>query len=309
MRAFVLAVLLPAAFLLTPASAFCAGYDDLNAGIAAHNQGQWAEAIADFDKALAAGDLVADQQYIAHFDRARAHAARHEWDAAIADLSFCVDKRAGDNVARVARGTLYAQTGNATAAAQDLNAVLAEEPDNLGAYFGRAMLYEMQGEPAKELADLQAIQSRNKKDKAIGLEIGIAQFQLGQLDQAVALFAQSPGNPGYAWLWLAMANLKKGKPVPSDSSHLSKDQWPYGIVQAFLGKETEDAARASIEDGNPDAAARQGRNCEADFYFGEWRLLHGDAASGRPLIEKAAQSCPIGFIERAAAIAETKNAR
>ena len=308
MRALILAVLLLAAFLLTPAPAFCAGYDDLNAGIAARNQANWAMAIAYFDKALAAGDLIADQQYIAHFDRAQAHAARHEWDAAIADLSVCLEKRPGDNVAQVNRGAIYSESGNSVAAAQDLDAVIGRDPDNLAAYFARAHLYEMQGEPAKELADLQAIQSRDKKNKAIGLEIGIAQFQLGQADQAASLFAQSPGNPGYAWLWLAMADAKLGKPIPSDPpSRLGADQWPYAIVQAFLGKVKEDTARASIDDGNPDPATRLGRMCEADFYFGEWRLLHGDAAAGKPMIEDAAQICPIGFIERGAAIAEAKN--
>ena len=302
MRALILAAL-----LLAPGPAFCAGYDDLNAGIAARNQADWANAIASFDKALAAGDLVPDQQYIAHFDRAQAHAARRELDAAIADLSTCLEVRPEDKIARLNRGTIYADNGNPAAAAEDLDAVIAADPDYLPAYGARARLYETQGEPAKELADLQAIQSRDKKNKAIGLEIGIAEFQLGQTEQAAALFAQGPGNPGYAWLWLAMTNLKQGKPVPSDAPRLGKDQWPYDIVQAFLGKETEEAARASIAAANVDIAGKQGRICEADFYFGEWRLLHGDAAGGRPLIEKAARTCPTAFIERSAAIAETKN--
>ena len=40
-----------------------------------------------------------------------------------------------------------------------------------------------------------------------------------------------------------------------------------------------------------------GQTCEANFYVGEWLLLHHDTAGAAPLIHKAAADCPHNFVE------------
>ena len=65
-------------------AALGASYDDLNDAIDAYTAGQWDTAIPDFDKALAANDLVPSLQYIAHLDRAIAHIAKRSQ----ADMDF-----------------------------------------------------------------------------------------------------------------------------------------------------------------------------------------------------------------------------
>jgi hypothetical protein len=39
---------------------------------------------------------------------------------------------------------------------------------------------------------------------------------------------------------------------------------------------------------------------------GEYALAHGDAARAAPLMRDAAATCPVGFLERAAALGEVK---
>ena len=48
---------------VSPAAA--AGFSDLNVGISLFNDGRYGDAIAYFDKAIAAGDLVPDQMHVA----------------------------------------------------------------------------------------------------------------------------------------------------------------------------------------------------------------------------------------------------
>ena len=51
-------------------------------------------------------------------------------------------------------------------------------------------------------------------------------------------------------------------------------------------------------------ATQRNQTCEADFYVGEWQVLHANAALAKPLLQAAAANCPNDFIERAAAGAE-----
>jgi tetratricopeptide (TPR) repeat protein len=285
----------------------CSGYDDLNAGIQLHNSGRWDDAIAAFDKALATKDLNTDQQYIAHLDRARAREAKGDLDGALADFTACVGLRPGDIGALSTRATFYFNTNKPEEARQDIDAILAIDPKNDGAVAFRAQTYEMQGNAGKELQDLQAYQALNPTDKTILANLGVANFQLGKSDEAVKLFARaSSSHPEYLWLWTAMADLKQGKPVPADSPFsLDHTKWPGPVIDFFQGRSTEDAVNIAAAKG--DAKTARGQVCEANFYLGEWRLLHGDRPGAKPLFQKSASNCPRDFVEWPWALAELSN--
>ena len=71
--------------------------------------------------------------------------------------------------------------------------------------------------------------------------------------------------------------------------------WPLPLIQFYLGKLSEtEVRRAAL---SPDSWTERGQRCEADFYIGEWRLLHGDRSAARQLFERALAECPIYFIE------------
>jgi hypothetical protein len=62
---------------------------------------------------------------------------------------------------------------------------------------------------------------------------------------------------------------------------------------------------SDVADGT-DETTKKGRLCEANFYVGEWQLLHGDAG-GKALLQTAARDCPPYFIESFGAKMELKN--
>jgi len=84
MKARTLAALLLAGSTM---SARAASYNDLNIGIFYFTQGDLNNAIAWFDKVIAAGDLNPDLMRVAHLDRGKAHLYRGEVDAAITDYA------------------------------------------------------------------------------------------------------------------------------------------------------------------------------------------------------------------------------
>jgi hypothetical protein len=51
-----------------------------------------------------------------------------------------------------------------------------------------------------------------------------------------------------------------------------------------------------------DALAQKEHGCEANFYAGEWYVLHHNLAAGKPLIAAAAENCPTDFYEYNAAL-------
>src|SRR6202000_850437 len=85
MKRLTLAAALIPAFAAQSALAY--SFDDLNAGIQAHNLHQWPASIAAFDRALGARDLLPNQQFVAHLDLGMAHQAMGDNDLALDDYS------------------------------------------------------------------------------------------------------------------------------------------------------------------------------------------------------------------------------
>lgn len=265
--------------LLTVILAVCTGsargtgYDFLNVGIDYYNQERYADAVIWLDKAIAAGDLVPDQQHVALVDRGVSHAALGHNDPAIADFT----------------------------------AALAIQPDEMLVLANRSFAYVAAGQPDKALEDLSLLQKKKPNDDLIGFQAGLVNWQLGRYKAAAASFtpaAENDGNP-YAWLWLQLANVKLGQPITPfhlnnyavAGVHIRKADpryvWPGPILSLFAGEKGEDSVITAVKtQGNSEGAA-----CEANFYLAEWRKLHGDAEGAAPLMARAAAECPNGYIE------------
>ena len=68
------------------------------------------------------------------------------------------------------------------------------------------------------------------------------------------------------------------------------------MVELFLGRRTATATLA--------AASKPDERCEAQYYIGEWYLLHDDKTAAPPALEAAADTCPKNFDEYQLAQAE-----
>ena len=106
----------------------------------------------------------------------------------------------------------------------------------------------------------------------------------------------------YAALWYFLANWRSGKQsamaLEVFASKLKPAEWPYPVVQLFLGRKTPHQVLAAA--GNPNEL------CEAQFYVGAWHALRGErGAAGAPL-RTAVDTCPKWFAEYYGAQAELK---
>ncbi len=103
-------------------------------------------------------------------------------------------------------------------------------------------------------------------------------------------------------LWLFLAQARAGKnsaaELTADAARLKSKDWPYAVIDFYLGHRSLDEMRAAA--GKPDD------KCEAAFYAGEWLLLHGKKVEARPELQVASETCPKTFVEYFGAVAELK---
>ena len=133
---------------------------------------------------------------------------------------------------------------------------------------------------------------------------GLALFYRGDFRAAAADLehALDLANDASAMLFLYLARARAGEnatlALERHAGRLRGAQWPAAIFQLYLGRLSVDLAVA--------AAATSDELAEAQFYVGEWHLIHDRPAEARKALQMAAQSCPTWFIEYTAASAELK---
>lgn len=281
-------------------------YDDLNAGIEFHNLKQWSASIVALDKALAPGDLLSHQTFIAHMDRGLAHQALNQYEAALADYSACLASAPTNAMALLERADVELDMGRLVEAAGDLDTLIDLRPMLSAPYTMRAAINARLGKAEQSRADSKKVLSLLPVGYVRNIETGIIAWQAGDTGVAEDNFSyatsQGPSN-AFAWLWLALTKARTGKAVPTEElPNFDKSRWPAPIVSFFTGEMRQEDVFAAAGDGD-DAAAR-GRICEANFYVGEWLLSHGDRAPAQPMIRKAADACPVNLVEWSAAQTE-----
>jgi tetratricopeptide (TPR) repeat protein len=88
------------------------GMDDGNAGLQALKQGAYDEAVRDFSRALASGQLGSDEQEFAYYGRGMAYGYKGQYGNAIADLKVAVRMKPNDTEAQSALQSAIAQKVN-----------------------------------------------------------------------------------------------------------------------------------------------------------------------------------------------------
>jgi len=278
--------------------ASASSYDDLNAGIQYYNQEQWQAAIGAFDKALAAGDLGPDQQFIALYDRATSRTSLGQLDPGIADYTAALALRPNEAQVLVDRSSAYFRAEKYEQAGPDIERLIGLRPTFAHAYGLRALLNVKRGQLEQSREDFKTV-VRLAPENIRNHSFGIVNWVVGQVDRADDIFSdltRRGTNKTYAWLWYALTQARLGKDVPQRALlDIDLAAWPGPIVNFFLGKAPQDSVFAAADRG--EAAARDGQICEANFYVGEWFVQHHDQAAARPLLDKAAAGCTTGFLE------------
>ena len=314
------------------ARAYCS-----RAGVYDYN-GQPDRAIADYDEGVKVEPDVADQ----YLCRGNGYSARGEHDRAISDYSRAIglepnygnpynnrglayyakrdfDRAIADFDAAIRREPKpdrYDNRGEAYRAKGDLDRAIAEydraiklDPEYVRARYGRASAYSLKGDHDHEMADLDEAVRLDPNGGYPFANRGRAHFYAANFDAAASDFARAvAAQPHYTsnaiWLYLSLARLgdqAAAAELETNAKELVQTDWSYSIVELFLGHSAPETALS--------AASGLDQQCEAQFYVGEWHVLHQDQRAALQYFEAALDRCAKSYFEYQGARAELGHLR
>src|ERR1700730_18462880 len=197
--------------------------------------------------------------------------------------------------------------GDLGGALADLNEAIKLDPRHAGAFQNRGDVQGAKGEFDAAIADYSEairIEPRNIGGyRARGFaNFYAAHYRAAGADLARAV-ADKPAD-AYPVLWLYLARTRAGEEtaaateLAANARTLKASDWPYAVVELFLGQRTPEATLA--------APVKPDDRCEAQFYIGEWQLLRADRPAAIDALKSAAHTCPKDFVEATDARAELK---
>lgn len=252
MKKTALAALLVAG-LSVPAVA--AGYDDLNVAFSYFDQDQHDSALPWFEKAIAAGDLIPDLLRIAHLDL----------------------------------GMIYAAKGQPEKAMAEYTAAIAAKPDDMLAYRRRISAHLDANHLEKALDDYETLRKFRPHDYDILMNIGWLNWQLGRYEPSATAFYYFANVDPYAWLWLQLTNVRRGKPVDDYKETGETRFWPGHLPRFYRGHLTEADMLKEAQDGSHKSGP-----CIGHLYAGLWHMVHQDSVGAAPLLKVATEKCGEG---------------
>lgn len=299
-------------------------------------------AIADFSALLAAdpGYLQAYEH------RALLYAAMKKYDLAIADMSVLIAKRPNVSGPLERRSSYYELEKKYDLAIADLSLVVSISPnwapgyeelsyafylanpqddramDNADkslrldpkyadAYLSRALIYRDRGDYRAAAEEYQSAVDNGARDEANRYWIGVMDWDAGRYEEAARIFGQAPTNDGTRIaiaLWRAISLASQNKEYKAELSTAitppNSTAWPAAAAHVYLGTTDPGGLLAAAKTFDP--RQQPGTTCEAEFYVGEWYALAHNNVAAIPLLQDAANICPINFFAKTGASAELK---
>jgi len=247
-----------------------------SAGVSHLQQGEYDQAIRDFDRALA----LQPGLVVAWRNRGLAHKAKGDYDRALADYEQAIVFAPNDARLYNERGTAYAGMSDFPNAIADFNRAITLKPDQEAAIKNRGRVNFVLGNFAQAAADLQRGLSLDSTDADATLWLHVARRRLAQDDSSD--FAAHA--------------------AAADSA-----RWPAPLLRYFLGTLSAEKLRAAAKDSTVVATGAAGaandRACATAFFLGEDALLRNDPAASA-LFDESRTVCQKETTEHKAASAE-----
>src|SRR5262245_47131810 len=274
----------------------------------------------------------------AHYTHSYLHIRNRRYDRAIAGFTNVIRRQPSHMYAYINRGVAYQVKGEHGRAIGDFNQAIKLSPRLPLAYYNRGISWKFLSECDRAIADqTQAIALYARYASAYG-ERGVVYFckleidlSIADLTTAMELNASQSSYPKYRGMarfgrgdfkaavidlrrsldlhddaeaillhYLAQARIGQASTDGLDAiaRKLKSKEWPYPIIELYLGTRTPEAVLA--------AATTPERHGEAQFYIGQWYLARGNRPEAVAALRGAAELCPIYFMEHACAVAELK---
>ena len=249
-------------------------------GIAASRLKQYDQAVADFDATL----NLQPKSAVAMNERGDAWRALRDYGRALADYSKAIDFAFDWPEAYRDRGYLYHLEARYQEARGDFDRAIRLNRDDAEAWNGRALVALAEGNGDKAISDFSRAIKILPQSGAYYANRATAQLIEGDMARAIADFEQAvihdPEEP-FLRLLLFTAEARSGSRAAAEgrlAAYAAEHEipaWPKPIVDLFLGR----GSIAAVEEAAARAAGLEaaGQVFDANFYLGQWALLHGDA--------------------------------
>jgi tetratricopeptide (TPR) repeat protein len=271
-----------------------------NRGNAWLDKGDNDRAIADYDEAIRL-----NPKYInAYNNRGNARSAKSDNDRAIADYDEAIRLNPKFADAYNNRGLSWSAKGDIDRAIADYDEAIRLNPKFAIAYNSRALSWSTKADNDRATADYDEAIRLNPKYANAYSNRGRWYFYKGDFNAAAAdlLRGSDLKDNAYTMLWryLARAHLRQdgAAELSANAARLTTKDWPYAVIDFYLGRRTLDEMRAAANNAN--------NKCEASFFAGEWQLLQGNTTDAKASLQIARDTCPKTFAEYRSAVAELK---
>jgi tetratricopeptide (TPR) repeat protein len=265
-------------------------------------------AIADYDEAI----RLDPQSAVFYIDRGTVWGSKREFARALADFDQAI--KLDPNNVKGAGATAWNLKGRVQFTQGDVDGAIAAydeavrlNPKFAFAHQNRGDAFKEKGEYARAIESYDRAIDLQAREPSIYASRGLMHFYIGNFPKAAADFTQ--GYQGkidsysllLTYLSLSRAGQDGKDELTRGASRLESKDWPYPVIELFLG-------RKSLEDIRG-VAANSDRQCEVQYYAGEWYLLHAEKEPARQALQTAVNSCPKDFVEYRAAVSELKRLR
>jgi lipoprotein NlpI len=173
------------------------------------------------------------------------------------------------------------------------------------AYRNRGNSYRDKGDLDRAIADYDRLIDLEPNNASYRASRGYVRFYKAEFPDAATDFLRvlETQDDAYPMIYRYLARARAGESaaaseLEANSGRLKTKAWPYPAIELFLGRRQPEATLA--------AADRPNDRCEAQYFIGEWHLLQKNRPQAEEALRAAANSCPTGFIEYNAAVAELK---
>jgi tetratricopeptide (TPR) repeat protein len=279
-----------------------------NRGWAFYNKGDYDRAVENYTEAI----KIDPKNALAYNNRGLVFYHKRDYEQAMRDFDIAIAADPTNKYPHYNEGNIYRDQGDLDHAIAEYSKAIAVAPDYAEAYGRRGGAYLSAGDPRRALNDFEYRVHLEPKNANAYVERAIAEIYAAKSAAAVedlrtALRLQPTGH--YALLWLHIAQLRadqrNDEEVRDAAEKLDRTTWPWPVIELLLGSSSPEAARARAQSAD-NAATRQERECEADFYIGVELRENGGRDEARRLFEEAVDICPKGFWEYMAAKNETR---
>lgn len=218
------------------------------------------------------------------------------------DRAVCANATGDAAITACASAIASAHVGDYARAVADFTEVIRLDPKNADAFYDRGRASHAQGGPGSAMADYSEAIHLDPQAPEPFYNRGIGYFELGYFAEAAddLLRAEDLADDPYAMLWRFLARGRLGQDgapeLAANALWLKRKDWPYPVIEFYLGRRTLADMRS--------AAERHNEQCEAEVYAGLWLAWRSAAGTARAALLRAADACPRASNEYGAAVAE-----